>query len=165
MSRGWNLFVFCPPGWERNHRKLCSSQKQAQYVYLQDNVRSNPQACFQEGHKQKNIYNTEGFIAEVLYLSLNDSLIKRSTFTYLSNKQVGETCFYNGKNELISRTSCQYDKQLNTTDKLVFYILSNKNEKHHFVYEYDKLKNWTSRNEYLNNEVEDIITRKLEYHK
>ena len=105
--------------------------------------------------KLKNKYNQEGLNVEILYLSLNDSLIKKSTYTYLSNKQVGEACFYNGKNELISKTTYQYDKQLNTTSKLVFYVLDRKIEKHLFAYEYDKYKNWTSRKEYINEEIDD----------
>lgn len=115
--------------------------------------------------KQKNKYNRKGLTVEILYLSLNDSLIKKTTYTYLSNKQVGEACFYNGKSELVSKTTYQYDKQLNTTHILMFYALGNKIEKHLFVYTYDRHKNWTSRMEYINNEIDDIITRKLEYFK
>ena len=115
--------------------------------------------------KLKNKFNQEGLNVKILYLSLNDSLIKKSTYTYLSNKQVGEACFYNGKSELISKTTYQYDKQLNTTCKLLFYVLDKKIEKHLFVYKYDRHKNWTSRMEYINNEIDDIITRKLEYYK
>ena len=122
-------------------------------------------SVIRQNWKQKKIYNPEGLNVEILYLSLNDSLIKKSTYTYLSNKQVGEACFYNGKNELISKTTYQYDKQLNTTGKLMFYVLDKKIEKHLFVYDYDKHKNWTSRKEYINNEIDDIITRKLEYYK
>ena len=40
-----------------------------------------------------------------------------------------------------------------------------KTENHLFVYKYDRQKNWTSRMEYVNNEIYDIITRKLEYYK
>lgn len=115
--------------------------------------------------KQKKIYNPKGLNVEILYLSLNDSLIKRSTFTYLHNNQVGEACFYNGQNKLISKTTYEYDKQLNITSKLMYYPLDKKREKHTFVYEYDKHKNWTSRYDYINKDVNDIITRKLEYYK
>ena len=61
--------------------------------------------------KLKNIYNREGLTLEILYLSLNDSLIKKTTYTYLTNKQVDEAYFYNSKGELISKTTYQYDKQ------------------------------------------------------
>lgn len=115
--------------------------------------------------KLKNKYNQEGLNVEILYLLLNDSLIKKSTYSYLSDKQVGEAGFYNGKNELISKTIYQYDKHSNTTSKIIFYIPDKKIEKHLFVYEYDKHKNWTSRKEYINDEIDDIITRKLEYYK
>jgi hypothetical protein len=115
--------------------------------------------------KQENKYNRKGLNVEILYLSLKDSLIKKSTYTYLSNKQVGEACFYSGKNELISKTTYQYDKYLNTTGKIIFYVPDKKIEKHLFVYEYDENNNWTSRKEYINNEIDDIITRKLEYYK
>ena len=115
--------------------------------------------------KQENKYNRKGLNVEILYLSLKDSLIKKSTYTYLSNKQVGEACFYSGKNELISKTTYQYDKYLNTTGKIIFYVPDKKIEKHIFVYEYDENNNWTSRKEYINNEIDDIITRKLEYYK
>jgi hypothetical protein len=115
--------------------------------------------------KQRNTYNTQGLMTEILHLSLNDSLLNKSTYTYLSDKQVGEVCFYNGNNELISKTTYQYDKQLNTTYKLLFYVLDKKEEKHSFVYKYDRHKNWISRMEYINDEIDDIITRKLEYYK
>jgi hypothetical protein len=122
-------------------------------------------SAIHQNWKQKNIYNPEGLNVEILYLSLNDSLLKKSTYTYLSGKQVGEACFYDGKSELISKTTYLYDKQLNTTYKLLFYLLDKKTEKHLFVYKYDRHKNWTSRMEYINNEIDDIITRKLEYYK
>jgi hypothetical protein len=115
--------------------------------------------------KLKNKYNREGLKMEILYTSLNDSLIKKSTYTYLSNQQVDEAYFYNGKNELISKNTYQYDKQLNTTIKLIYYVADKKIEKHLFVYEYDKHKNWTSRKEFINGEIDDIIIRKLEYYK
>ena len=115
--------------------------------------------------KLKNKYNKEGLREEILYLSLNDSLIKKSTYTYLSNQQVDEACLYDEKNELISKTTYKYDKQLNTTFKLIYYVPDKKTEKHIFVYEYDKYKNWTSRKEYMNSEIDEIITRKLEYYK
>jgi hypothetical protein len=112
----------------------------------------------------KNIYNLEGLNVEILYLSLNDSLLKRSTYTYL-NKHVDEACFYNNKNELISKTTYKYDSQLNVTSKLTYYPFDKKTEKRTFEYEYDKNKNWTSLKEYINNEPGDIIIRKLEYYK
>ncbi len=115
--------------------------------------------------KLKKKYNREGLTMEILYLSLNDSLIKKTTYTYLPDKLVDEACFYNSKSEIISKTTYQYDKQLNTTSMLMFNALDKKTEKHLFVYVYDKQKNWTSRMEYINNEIYDIITRKLEYYK
>jgi hypothetical protein len=112
-----------------------------------------------------NKYNRKGLKMEILYLSVNDSLLKKSTYTYLPNKQVDEANFYNGKNELISRTTYQYDKQLTTISKVISYMSDKKIEKHLFVYEFDKHKNWISRKEYLNNDIDDIIIRKLEYYK
>ena len=101
---------------------------------------------------------------EILYLSLNDSLIKRSTYTYLSNKQVNEASFYNGKGELISKNTYEYDNQLNITGKLMYYPIEKTTEKHSFVYKYDTHNNWTSRYEYIDNKLGDMITRKLEYY-
>ncbi len=115
--------------------------------------------------KLKNKYNRKRLKIEILYLSLNDSLIKKSTYTYLSNQQVDEAKIYNGKNELISNTAYKYDKQLNTISKLIYYATDNKTEKHLFEYEYDKHKNWISRKEYINGEIDDIIIRKLGYYK
>jgi hypothetical protein len=114
--------------------------------------------------KQKNIYNPEGLNVEILYLSLNDSLVKRLIYTYLSNKQVGEVCSYDGKNELISKTSYEYDKLLSITSKLTYSPPDSKTEKRTFEYKYDKNKNWTSLKEYLDNELVDIIIRKFEYY-
>jgi|GEM_PF-2117218 hypothetical protein len=121
-------------------------------------------SVFHQHWKLKNTYNKKGLKVEILYLSLKDSLIKKSTYTYLSNRLVDEACFYNGENELISKTTYQYDKQLNTILKLVNYVPDKKIEKHIFVYTYDKYNNWTSRKEYINSEIDDIITRKLEYY-
>jgi hypothetical protein len=103
---------------------------------------------------------------EILYLTLNDSLLKRSTYTYLPNRQVYEACFYNNnKNELISKTTYKYNSQLSVTSKLTYYPFDKKTEKRTFEYEYDKNKNWTSLKEYINNEPGDIIIREFEYYK
>jgi len=114
--------------------------------------------------KQKNIYNPQGLNVEILYVTLKDSLVNRSTYSYLSNKQVGEVCSYNGKSELISKNRYEYDNQLNITGKLMYYALEKTSEKRSFVYKYDQHNNWTSRYEYINNKLDDMITRKLEYY-
>jgi hypothetical protein len=115
--------------------------------------------------KQKYLYNLEGLNVEIIYLSLNDSLLKRSTYSYLPDKEVDEACYYNGDKELITKTTYKYDSQLNITVKLIYYPSDMKTVKHAFEYEYDKNKNWTSMKEYKDNEPNDIITRKLEYYK
>ena len=125
----------------------------------------NSDLILNQNWKQKNIYNPEGLNVEILYLTLNDSLLKRSTYTYLPNRQVDEACFYNNKNELISKTTYKYDSQLNVTSKLTYYPIDKRTEQHTFEYEYDKNKNWTSLKEYINNEPGDIIIREFEYYK
>lgn len=122
-------------------------------------------SVFHQQWKQKNRYTSDGLNVEICFFSMNDSLLKRSTYTYLSNKQVGEAYSYNDQSELISKTIYEYDSKINISSKLVFYPLDNKTEKYTFKYEYDKNKNWTSRYEYVDNELNDIITRKLEYYK
>jgi hypothetical protein len=114
--------------------------------------------------KQKNIYNPQGLNVEILYVTLKDSLVNRSTYSYLSNKQVGEACSYNGKSELSSKNTYKYDKQLNITEKLMYYPLEKTTDKHTFVYKYDEHNNWISRYEYINTKLDDMITRKLEYY-
>jgi hypothetical protein len=120
-------------------------------------------SVYHQNWKQKNSYNQDGFIVEILYLSLADSLLKRITNIYLSNNKVGETCFFNDQDELVSKTTFKYDKQLNITSKLIYSPPDKKTEKHTFEYRYDKNHNWTSRNEFVNDEPVDMITRKIEY--
>lgn len=114
--------------------------------------------------KQRFTYNKDGLNVEVLYLSLEDSLIKKSTYSYLPNNQVGEACSLNAQNELISKTTYKYDTQENVTLKLICNSSEKTTKKHIFKYTYDKHKNWTFRYEYINDQIDDIISRKLEYY-
>lgn len=114
--------------------------------------------------KQKFTYNKEGLNEEIRYLSLNDSLIKRSTYSYLANKLVGVACSYDANNELVSKTTYEYDGYKNMTLRAIDYPLEKTTEKHSFEYKYDQFNNWTFRYEYLNGQLDDIISRKLDYY-
>ena len=64
-------------------------------------------------HKNTKInytYNKDGLNDEILYKAHKDSLIKRSTFIYLSHKLVEVACQYDNKNNIISKTFYEYDK-------------------------------------------------------
>ena len=121
-------------------------------------------SVYNQNLKQKKKYNPEGLNVETVYLTMKDSLLRRITNVFLPNKQVGETCIYYSPDELVSKTTYEYDKQLNIILKLIYSPQDNTTEKHTFEYKYDKYKNWTSRNEYINGEPVDMITRKIEYY-
>ena len=115
--------------------------------------------------KNRFFYNDQGLKVEIVSLSLQDSLIKKSIYSYCPDRQVSETNSYNAQNKLISKTIYKYDKHGNMTLKQTFNILGETTEKLTFNYKYDNTDNWTYRYEYLNDQVEDIISRKLEYYK
>lgn len=115
--------------------------------------------------RQKYFYNQKGLNVEILFLSMNDSLLNRSTYTYTPDRQVSESCNYNSKNILTVKTMYNYDNQLNIINKVIYYPLENTTEKNTFEYLYDKYKNWTSQKTYTNNEISDITVRELEYYK
>lgn len=121
-------------------------------------------SVFHQNFKQIKSYTHEGFVNEIKYLSMKDSLLRRVTNSYLPNNQLGETCSYYGQNELVSKTTFEYDENLNITSKLIWSPIDKTSVKHTFQYRYDKYKNWTSRNEFVNNEPVDMITRKLDYY-
>ena len=121
-------------------------------------------SVYNQNLKQKKTYNPEGLNVETVYLTMHDSLLRRVTNVFLPNKQVGETCTYYSLNELVSKTTYEYDKKLNVIRKLIYSPQDKTTEKHTFEYTYDKYKNWTSRNEYINGEPVDMITRKIEYY-
>lgn len=121
-------------------------------------------SVFNQNLKQEKKYSREGLNVETVYLTMKDSILRRVTNVFLPNKQVGETCIYYGRNELVSRTSYEYDEQLNLIRKLIYSAQDKTTETHTFEYTYDKYKNWTSRNEYLNKEPVDMIIRKIEYY-
>jgi hypothetical protein len=114
--------------------------------------------------KLRKKYTTEGLNSEILYLSMKDSVLRRITNVFLSNKQIGETCVYFTQNELVSKTTFGYDKNLNVIRKLVYSTEDKTTQNHTFEYKYDRYNNWTSRNEFVNNEPVDMITRKIDYY-
>jgi len=114
--------------------------------------------------KQRYSWNKEGLNSELLYLTLNDSLIKRSTYTYQSNKLMSEAISYSANSELISKTNFEYDLNDNITIQLNYSEPAKTTEKHTFRYTYDQYKNWTFRYEYINDQLIDIISRELKYY-
>ena len=115
--------------------------------------------------KNRYLYNKEGLNIEMTTYSPEDNLLKRIRYSYLTNRQVGQTSLYNEHNELSSKIVYKYDSQGNMTLKQTFDMLGEITEKRTFNYKYDNQHNWIFRYEYLNDQVEDIISRKLEYYK
>ena len=115
--------------------------------------------------KNRYTYNTEGLNVETTSLSIQDNPVKRITYTFLDTKQVGEVRSYNSENQLTTKTIYNYDKQGNMTLKQSFTPLGEMEAKLSFTYTYDKNNNWTMRYEYLNDKVDDVISRKFEYYK
>jgi len=119
----------------------------------------------QQKVKNRYSYNTDGLKIEMKSYSPQDNVVKRTRYSYLANRQVGQTNLYNEHNELSSEIVYKYDNQGNITLKQTFGLLGEITEKRTFNYKYDNQKNWIFRYEYLNDQVEDIISRKLEYYK
>jgi hypothetical protein len=121
-------------------------------------------SVFHQNVKQRKKYTTEGLNSEILYLSMNDSVLRRITNVFLPNRQIGETCIYFAGVELVSKTTYEYDKNLNVTRKLIYSTEDKTTQDHTFKYTFDKYKNWTSRNEFVNDVPVDMITRKIDYY-
>lgn len=109
-------------------------------------------------------YNKDGLNSEISYKTLSGVLIKRIAYMYLSNKLPGEADQYDDKNKIISKTSYRYDENDNIILKQTNNIAAKLTETHAFKYTYDKYKNWIFRYEYIDNKLDDIISRKLEYY-
>jgi len=115
--------------------------------------------------KNRYCYNKDGLNIEMTTFSPQDSVVKSTRYTYLSNRQVGQTSLFNEHNDLSSKIDYKYDDQGNLTLKQTFNLPGELTEKRTYSYKYDDQHNWIFRYEYLNDQVEDIISRKLEYYK
>jgi hypothetical protein len=113
--------------------------------------------------KQIYKYNSKGLKEEILYLSMKDSLVKKTKYTYLENKKIDQTFVYNAENELLSTTTYKYDRQGNTIEILELLPDNKTPKKQVFQYKYDKRGNWTFLSQSANDVQENIMTRKVEY--
>jgi len=114
--------------------------------------------------KQIYTYNSDGLNTEILFQSLDGVNIKKSTYSYLSNKLVGVFCQFNNKNQLVLKTTYEYNDKKNFTRKQVVDYLNKTDQIHTYVYKCDKHENWVFRYEYINNKIEDVISRTFEYY-
>ena len=110
-------------------------------------------------------YNKDGLNIEMTSYSPQDKMVKRTRYSYLANRQVGQTSLYNEHDELSSKIIYKYDNQGNMILKQTLNQPGEITEKRTFNYKYDNRHNWIFRYEYLNDRVEDILSRKLEYYK
>ena len=119
----------------------------------------------QQKGKNRYSYNSNGLNIEMTSFSLQDNVIKSTRYIYLENKQVGQATLYNQHGEINSKIVYKYDNQGNVTIKQTYNLQGELTEKRTYTYKYDDQHNWIFRYEYLNDHVEDIISRKLEYYK
>ena len=115
--------------------------------------------------KNRYSYNKDGLTIEMTSYSPQDNVVKRTRYSYLANRQVGQTSLYDEHNELSFKIVYEYDNQKNMILKQTLNRSGEITEKRIFNYKYDNQHNWIFRYEYLNDRVEDIISRKLEYYK
>lgn len=109
-------------------------------------------------------YNSKHLQEEVSSWTDKDSLVSRIHTTYFEDNNIKKTESYNSANILVSITSYKYDKEGNLSEMIELLPDNTIRKKNTYNYQYDKQGNWTSLFGYINNKIETIMTRKLEYY-
>ncbi|MDR3653613.1 MAG: hypothetical protein P4L34_11680 [Paludibacter sp.] len=109
-------------------------------------------------------YNNKHLQEDVYSWSNKDSLVSRIRYAYFEDNNIKKMYTYNSTNKLVSTMNYKYDKEGNQTE-IVELTPDNKiRNKSTYKYQYDNQGNWTSFFGYVNNKLETIMTRKLEYY-
>lgn len=114
--------------------------------------------------KQIYQYNDRSQVKEIILKSPDDSLIKTTRYTYLTNNKVDKAYHYNAKMELESVTDYAYDKMENIIEILEHSHDNATHQDKTYQYSYDKQGNWTFLSESVNHQPGNVITRKIEYY-
>ncbi|HET6560194.1 MAG TPA: hypothetical protein VFG54_22895 [Prolixibacteraceae bacterium] len=133
-----------------------NQNKVAEEIYI-DSVRNNT-------YKQIYGYNSESLINEISLKSPDDSLIKKTKYTYMADKKLDKAFNYNARGELISVKSYTYDKLSNVVEIMELFSKDKTHSIHTFQYSYDHQGNWTFLSESVNHEPGKILTRDIGYY-
>jgi hypothetical protein len=109
-------------------------------------------------------YNSKHLQEEVTSWSNKDSLVNRVRYTYLEDNNIEKMYTYNSTNKLVSTKNYKYDKEGNQIEILELSSDNKIKNKSTYKYQYDKHGNWISLFGYINNKLETIMTRKIEYY-
>jgi hypothetical protein len=110
-------------------------------------------------------YNSKHLQEEVSSWTNKDSLVNRIYTTYFEDNNIKKSESYNSANMLVSTINYTYDKEGNPIEIIELSPDNKIKNKSTYNYQYDKEGNWTSFFGYVNNKLETIITRKLEYYR
>lgn len=115
-------------------------------------------------YKQIYEYNNEALVDEISLKSPDDSLIKKTKYTYLADKKLDKAFNYDAKGELVSVKSYTYDELSNVVEIMELFSLDKTHRNQTFQYSYDQQGNWTFLSESINHEPGNILTRDIEYY-
>ena len=109
-------------------------------------------------------YNSKHLLEEVSGWTNKETLVSRIHNTYFEDNNIKKTETYNSANVLVSTINYKYDKEGNPIEIIELFPDNKIKNKSMYNYQYDKEGNWTSYFGYVNNKLETILTRKLEYY-
>jgi putative cell wall-associated protein len=76
-----------------------------------------------------------------------------------------EKFLYDSSDKLLKKVTSKYDIQGNEIETITYEGDGTFSEKKTYLYEYDKMKNWTKKTEFHNGELFSIIEQQFEYYK
>jgi hypothetical protein len=109
-------------------------------------------------------YNNKHLQEEVSSWTDKETLGSRIHYTYFEDNNIKKAERFNHANKLVSITNYKYDKEGNLIELIELLPDNTITKKSTYNYQYDKQGNWTSFFGYINNKIETIMTRKLEYY-
>lgn len=136
--------------------KYDDQNKIVEEIYI-DSLRNNT-------YKQIYEYNRESLISEISLKSPQDSLIKKTRYTYLADKKLDKAYNYNTRGELISVKSYTYDQLSNVVEVMEIFSEDKTHRNQTFQYSYDHQGNWTFLSESINHDPGNILTRDIAYY-
>jgi len=122
-----------------------------------DSVRNN-------SWKQMYQYNNQSKVEEVIIKASNDSLINKTSYTYLIDNRLDKAFHYNGQMILQSITSYSYDSLGNVIGMRELSPDGMPIKDQSYQYNYDRQGNWTFLSESVDHQPGNIITRSIEYY-
>ena len=114
--------------------------------------------------KQMYRYNNQSQVEEITIKSPNDSLIKKTKYTYLINNKIDKAFHYTAHLALESITAYSYDSLDNIVSMTELSPDKVPLKEQTYQYNYDQQGNWTFLSESINHQPGNIITRSIEYY-